>query len=361
MGDSPWAYNMVNIYGVACHIQMVQTLIFYRCDGVVSLQVAQGLKLRGMKGASIEYARYSHAEVELTVLCNNQKYLASVDTDDREDALLIRLHSNWPTRSLENQLAFAHFKINHSFFRRLHQALDCAGNSVLSRLVPMSQRCFSSQQHVNVAISDNLPIPVDEEYQLQAFQGMLSCCPGPPYLLLGPFGTGKTRLLAAVVIQLLQNDARCKILIASHQHIAANSLYQILLTHSRHIKALRLVPDQKSKERFYQYSDKRPVIVTVRDVLDNSINTVQKCSVIVTTFMTALNLKVEESRVGKLPFTHILIDEGAQSREPEVLGALSLAKRDTIIIIAGDSKQVCSILGNPTLAKKVSITSTGAT
>ena len=39
-------------------------------------------------------------------------------------------------------------------------------------------------------------------------------------------------------------------------------------------------------------------------------------------------------------FTHILMDEGAQAREPEAVAPLCLATKDTKIVIAGDSSQV---------------------
>ena len=60
--------------------------------------------------------------------------------------------------------------------------------------------------------------------------------------------------------------------------------------------------------------------------------------VIATTFLTALSLR-NLFRPGF--FTHILIDEGAQTREPEAIAPLSLASSGTKIVIAGDSCQVC--------------------
>ncbi len=42
-------------------------------------------------------------------------------------------------------------------------------------------------------------------------------------------------------------------------------------------------------------------------------------------------------------FTHILLDEGAQAREPEAVAPLSLATKDTKIVIAGDPQQVSNI------------------
>ena len=63
------------------------------------------------------------------------------------------------------------------------------------------------------------------------------------------------------------------------------------------------------------------------------------CLLVITTFMIALQLP-EFFEPGF--FTHILIDEGAQAREPECIAPLSLANKTTRIIIAGDSKQVRS-------------------
>ena len=43
-------------------------------------------------------------------------------------------------------------------------------------------------------------------------------------------------------------------------------------------------------------------------------------------------------------FTHILIDEGAQTREPETITPLIMANEDTHIVIAGDIQQVHALL-----------------
>lgn len=62
---------------------------------------------------------------------------------------------------------------------------------------------------------------------------------------------------------------------------------------------------------------------------------------VVTTFLTALYLKDKVNKEGTaLKFTHIIIDEGAQSREPEALGAVVLATSSTCLIVAGDNQQV---------------------
>ena len=59
--------------------------------------------------------------------------------------------------------------------------------------------------------------------------------------------------------------------------------------------------------------------------------------VVVTTFMIALKMS---DIIPCNYFTHILIDEGAQAREPECIAPLCMANENTQIVIAGDSKQV---------------------
>ena len=57
------------------------------------------------------------------------------------------------------------------------------------------------------------------------------------------------------------------------------------------------------------------------------INDLARKRVVVTTFLTATNLKrLEVNSPRQLYFSHILIDEGAQAREPESLGALAVVK-----------------------------------
>ena len=64
---------------------------------------------------------------------------------------------------------------------------------------------------------------------------------------------------------------------------------------------------------------------------------------IVTTLATSRHL---DGIIKQGHFTHILIDEGAQSREPEAVAPLTLANRDTKIVIAGDHKQVILLKRN---------------
>ena len=59
--------------------------------------------------------------------------------------------------------------------------------------------------------------------------------------------------------------------------------------------------------------------------------------IVITTFLTALNAS---SLLGTDFFTHILLDEGTQVREPEAVAPLCMANKDTKMVITGDLHQV---------------------
>ena len=68
-----------------------------------------------------------------------------------------------------------------------------------------------------------------------------------------------------------------------------------------------------------------------------------KFQLIISTFGQALHLAEQLLHRGSLGdwFTHILIDEGGLTREPEAIAPLSLCRSNTVIAIAGDHRQVC--------------------
>ncbi len=65
------------------------------------------------------------------------------------------------------------------------------------------------------------------------------------------------------------------------------------------------------------------------------------CIIVITTYITSLNVS-EILGSFDCVFTHILLDEAAQIREPEAISSLCAAGTSTKIVIAGDSKQVSS-------------------
>ena len=235
------------------------------------------------------------------------------------------------------------FILKYSYFDRLHQALDSLPLAVLNRLVPSDPCHFS-----NVVLNDeDIPPPIKcvhnigvvklEYSQRKALKSIMSCeANKAPVLIVGSFGTGKTQLLARAAYQILQQDRTSKILICAHHQRSADTFvvnYFSKMIDSGWVcgKVVRLVPME-----YHPPSGCLEYYVTIGDI-KCSRNELQKISLIVTTFSSSLNL------LGVVPkgfFTHVLLDEGAQTREPESIAPLCLADDNAQIVIAGDHKQV---------------------
>lgn len=292
----------------------------------------------------MDYASHHSAEVTIT-LAGGQQYTAQVlgTPDYDRNALVLQIPPQStlfqlcsPDRLVYDFKASAHFEISHQYYHRLHKGIDCVIDEVLGKIIPMSPRelhhCRFSEVQFNK--QDERKYQLDRRYQVKALNQMFSCNPSIPYLLLGPFGTGKTYLLAAAVSKLIETGGnQVQVLVCTHLNRGADGLYKGLQEKMKHVNrhAARVVVSSEGSWL------RQNAAVIYPD------ETVLNFTVLVTTFGVALSL-VDFVESGNLIFSHILIDEGAQCPEPEVLGALVLASTETRIIIVGDNKQVHQLL-----------------
>lgn len=323
----------------------------YRCDSdhvLIEVDKTTGaVYLKGLKYSAIDYASHNRAvdvsfDLELGPY-QKQSYNAGIqDVDYDRFALILKVpfssslyrHFNSSTIELK---ASAHFEINHQYYRGLHNAIELASTDVLNKLVISSCARSLCRDRIQVSGKKIEKFVLDGRYQLAALRQMLSCSPDAPYLLLGPFGTGKTYVLAAAVAKLMESSNH-RVLVCTHLNRGADGLYNNLQNNapSTWQTVVRLVPSEEAADKLRL--NRRTASVAIVSEVQNSWN---QWPVIVTTFGTALRLaeQVKQSQVG-WNFTHILIDEGAQCPEPEALGAFTLAGGETKIIIVGDNKQV---------------------
>ena len=239
-------------------------------------------------------------------------------------------------------------KLKHRYFRSLRQALTYLRPEVVETLVPVNRQLQKNTIPVN-PFPDYLPeqFTLDKEYQEPACESLLQSPSSAPFLVTGPCGAGKTRLLAASALRLLLVQHKYRILIATHHIQTANEYVKKyftpeVLSHYPSVKVVRIVSKMHQKES--------PLYKTVDDfkrkevgggAKDMEREDITQYNLVITTFITMLSLR----RVLKdcvYEFTHILVDEGAQAREPECVAAFSCAGPDTKIVIAGDHLQVCS-------------------
>ena len=156
-----------------------------------------------------------------------------------------------------------------------------------------------------------------------------------PVVIIGPFGTGKTRILALASHFLFSNpDKQSNILVCTHQRVSADTFLETYLNlkhelpHETDVKIL-LVRDYGVRNRHLAK------YYVARTSVENNISQYGQHLIIITC-LTARHLAGTMTGF----FTHIMIDEAAQMREPEAVAPLCLADNRTRIIIAGDPLQV---------------------
>ncbi|XP_033113852.1 helicase with zinc finger domain 2-like isoform X2 [Anneissia japonica] len=166
-----------------------------------------------------------------------------------------------------------------------------------------------------------------------------------PLVICGPFGTGKTRVLATSVKRILEQSDDSRILICtlsnsaadlyitdgiqeeSDKFIKASDAYKILRVYQPNRRVSTISPRVKKHCLFETKSNLR---VPERDDIEKA--RVVICTLATAIYLIPLNVKGS--------FTHILIDEAGQALEPQTIMPLALADDKTCVVIAGDHLQM---------------------
>ena len=245
----------------------------------------------------------------------------------------------------------AEFILKHSYFTSLRRSLSLVPTHIVQRLLPSEVIVTNGQcENPDTAViesEEDYPVldnfNLDEEYQEAAFTKVMQADSSAPFIITGPFGAGKTRLIATTALRILLHNADCFILIATHHNKTATEYiekyYKPLLEktfdHKENLGVVRVVNYKRHQDEEQVTNDEH-----VKTVAELDSDHIDDYNLIITTFGGMLNLRrVLQKRQRKF-FTHIFVDEGAQAREPETLGAFCYAERNTKIVIAGDHKQV---------------------
>jgi len=233
----------------------------------------------------------------------------------------------------ECECDFVHFILKHLYFRNLHKYLDRISLRIIKCLVPETHDLDALQRELHrtpMPVSDCLVL--DKEYQLLALKKLMACDPSIPFLVIGPFGTGKTRLLAAAAVKFLEDPKNRVLICTSHLHSAdayIDNYFGPMLAKC----SITCYVRRFTTKGYTSYHGHYHELFTDGSYQENEL---RNCHLIISTFLTAPHLTIYNVK----PFTHILIDEGAQTREPEAIAPLGLADDNTKIIIAGDHLQV---------------------
>ena len=302
-------------------------------------QASSGLTVMGGIEGTVLSANMFHTEAKL--------YVAF----DKENARRLKFELCAPDEAWDMSVDVK-FNLKYSYFNALRDSVKCIQPDVLRKISPQPGdfRNFAKGHYSAPIMRLMRDCSNDQKEALEAILSSPSS-KSPPVLITGAFGTGKTHLLAVAACCLLEQGKETgrpvRIFAASHHQKSPDTFLEHFygLQESgemRHdwISVIRMQKNNRGRSHRSYSNIPHHVYRTVdefrRDVRGGLQN--QRLFILAGTYGNALQLARNKS----LPwfFTHILIDEGAQSREPEALSPLGLANEDTKIVIAGDQHQV---------------------
>ncbi|XP_028391336.1 uncharacterized protein LOC114516141 isoform X3 [Dendronephthya gigantea] len=232
-------------------------------------------------------------------------------------------------------------KYNRRPMCEMHQAIDLCREKTDILLPNAKNASYKCKKLIHDWFMDRKPNPNQHE----AISMILDPTPTPPILVIGPFGTGKTFTLSLACVAILNKSKTNKVLICTHSHSAAhihlNHLdSQIQKKPLINIRPLHVVNWFRNvntiPEKLRKYCN---IEEETNEIREPTLIDIRDNNVIITTLATARLLwKFYQDK--KLCFTHILIDEAAQTLEPESLTPFVMADENTKIVLAGDHQQM---------------------
>ena len=342
----------------------------YRCDGeyrltayergVIPPWVRRGDQnsrygcLSGMRGDQIMYASQASECVYIVNkgadVCSAE--ILSENMHGHYDELLIEFKEDEATK-LERHFNLsstvvcrAEFEVKHFYFDLLHRSLRSLTLPQISKVIPTSSHPgdhYTSLQALPPSPYNFLQL--DAESQQNALKMVVSSKSRDPVLVSGAFGTGKTRLLAVATYHFIEEGKRKKVptrvLLCCHHQATADTFIEEyfgkMIEDNDNPWKVQLA--RVTRARYFAKSEYRQIYSNLHGFRETFASDFagKNFVVVVTTLLTGLNL---QNTVKDNFFTHILLDEAAQAREPEAVAPLGMANLNTKIVIAGDDQQV---------------------
>ncbi|KAI3752033.1 hypothetical protein L2E82_23135 [Cichorium intybus] len=236
------------------------------------------------------------------------------------------------------------FEYNRLGMRRLYQAIEAAGKLDSDLLFPE----FSSIQR-SIETRPLTPISCNlNEEQKTSVEMILGCRGGPPYIIHGPPGTGKSVTLTEAILQLYKTRRNTQILVCAPSNNAADHILERIVEENgvqiRKGDLLRLNAQARSLDdikpdylQFCYYDDEEMIFNC--PTFENLV----RYRIIISTYTSASLLYAEGLQTGH--FSHIFLDEAGQASEPESMIPIShFYRRDTVIVLAGDPVQLGPVI-----------------
>ena len=257
--------------------------------------------------------------------------------------------------TIENKyyIVDAEFEVKHSYFNNLHSSVINLPYSMIANIVPTSASDFQPfVSEEKPLLSDFKYLRLSSNHQLPVLQAIVSSVSTTPFLLSGPFGSGKTRILACAAYHFAMKSVieqkPAKILICAHHQESTETFIHAYFGRMQHdlqsigkILPFQVVHVVRGKSsRIGKFAAFYKTVAEFDEKYQIGTYSTMKPIIIIATYMTSLSLYGILQTPGRGFFTHILLDEAAQVREPEAVSPLSLATQDARIVLAGDNLQV---------------------
>jgi len=136
------------------------------------------------------------------------------------------------------------FELKHSYFYRQHDILDRISKEVIAKIMPVSDQEFTDAHSFAkpYQLSDRYYKSAKLDYfQLTALETAMKCAPKAPFLIVGSFGTGKTRLIARAAMEILQENRQAHVLVCAHHQSSVDSFVVNYFSEVR-VNMVRLMP-----------------------------------------------------------------------------------------------------------------------
>lgn len=267
-----------------------------------------------------------------------QGYIHRVEAEEVYLQFDKNIHLGYMSRNLYN----VQFNYNRVNMRKLYQALEATEQLDPEFLFPSNSGYI---RRIKPAQLGPLSDMLNEEQRL-AIRKIIGCRGGPPYIIHGPPGTGKTVTIVETIIQLYKGKRDARLLICAPSNNAADNILEMLLEKLGEIDdiydilrlnaATRFTDDIKPEYHGYCYIEGGSFTCP-------PLRGLQRYRVIISTYMCSFSLYAEGLRRGH--FSHIFLDEAGQASEPETMVPLSnLCKRGTVVVLAGDPCQLGPVI-----------------
>ncbi|OVA05425.1 putative RNA helicase SDE3 [Macleaya cordata] len=267
-----------------------------------------------------------------------QGFIHRVESDE----VFLKFADDLHLHHRDGNLYNVRFTYNRVNMRRLYQAVQAAEGL-------QAELLFPSQSSTRRSIKATPVVPLSRflnEEQMCSVEMILGCEGAPPYVIHGPPGTGKTMTVVEAILQLYTTRKKSRILVCAASNSAADHILERLIS--------KEIVEVKESEIFRLNATSRPY----EDVCSDNIRfcyfeeSIFKCPplgalmryrIVISTYMSASLLYAEGIKKGH--FSHIFLDEAGQASEPETMVPISnLCRKETVIVLAGDPKQLGPVI-----------------